>query len=205
MLMSKSNIQVKLAKLSDIKPYPNNPRDNDVAVSKVVKSIKRYGYINPIIVDKNSVIIAGHTRLKALQALKYKEVQVVVLDIPEQKAKELRIIDNKTAEYAEWTDDLVFELREIIDVDVIKDFFPDVNINAEWKELDISNTSNEDLAKKQEQMTNKFRDGFEKERHDPDRVLKTECPNCHETVSVLRTDVMSGNLIAKEKMKNDET
>lgn len=203
--MSKeANVKVKLLSLDDIKPYPNNPRDNEAAVVKVMKSIERYGYINPIIVDKYDVVIAGHTRLKALKNLKYKEVQVVELDIPQQKAKELRIIDNKAAEYAEWTNDLIFELREIIDPEVLTEFFPEVRIDDEWQELDVTTVSNEDIAKKQSQLENKFKDGFEKERHDPNRVVKTECPHCGEIVSVLRSDITSGNLIAKEKLKNDE-
>lgn len=84
-------------------PYNNNPRVNDGAVDAVAKSIEEFGFRNPIIVDKNNVIIAGHTRLKASQKLGLKKVPVIVADdLTDEQANALRLVDNKTNELAEW-------------------------------------------------------------------------------------------------------
>jgi ParB-like chromosome segregation protein Spo0J len=95
--------QVKTLSLKSIKPYWRNPRDNREAVEKVKKSIEEYGYNQFIAVDRSHVIIAGHTRFLALQALGWKKAPVMVLDLDEKKAKAYRIIDNKTNEFATWT------------------------------------------------------------------------------------------------------
>ena len=99
--------------INDIQPYWRNPRENREAVAKVKKSIAEYGYNSFITIDKNNVIITGHTRHKALKELGKTKVNVIRLDLNDKKAKEYRIIDNKTSEYANWTDDLLLELREI--------------------------------------------------------------------------------------------
>lgn len=108
-------------KISDVKPYENNPRDNEEAVEPTAKSIKEFGWQgNPIIVDKDHVIIAGHTRYKAAKKLGMKEVPVVVASklTPEQ-VKALRLADNKTGEIAEWDDELLDdELNDILDIDM---------------------------------------------------------------------------------------
>lgn len=59
------DLQVKYTDPLDLIPYENNPRINDYAVKKVMESIKEYGFTNPIIVDADMVIIAGHTRREA--------------------------------------------------------------------------------------------------------------------------------------------
>ena len=102
-------------KLSDIRPYEQNPRFNDDAVDAVAKSIKEFGWQQPIVVDQEHVIIVGHTRLKAAEKLGLTEVPVLVADnlTPEQ-VKAYRIADNKTAEIAEWNYDLLpLEIKEL--------------------------------------------------------------------------------------------
>lgn len=90
-------------KLSEIKPYENNPRINDEAVDDVVESIRQCSYIAPIIVDEDGVILAGHTRYKALKKLGYKECDVVVVSgLTEDQKKKYRLYDNKTGELASW-------------------------------------------------------------------------------------------------------
>ncbi len=68
------NIEIQYKKLKDIKPYEKNPRKNDDAVPYVLESIKEFGFKVPIIIDKDGVIVAGHTRYKAAVKLKMKEV-----------------------------------------------------------------------------------------------------------------------------------
>ena len=96
-------MKIKQMRISELKPYPKNPRINDGAVDAVAASIREFGWKQPLVVDKDGVIVAGHTRYKAAQKLGIEEVPVVVADdlTPEQ-VKAYRLADNKTAELAEW-------------------------------------------------------------------------------------------------------
>ena len=90
-------------KLTDVFPYENNPRKNDDAVNAVAESIRQCSYIAPIIVDEEHVILAGHTRYKALKALGISEVQCLVCEsLSEEEKKKYRYLDNKTGEKATW-------------------------------------------------------------------------------------------------------
>ena len=89
--------------LSELKPYENNPRINDEAVDDVVESIRQCSYIAPIVIDEDGVILAGHTRYKALKKLGYKECEVIIAsNLTEDQKKKYRLYDNKTAEMASW-------------------------------------------------------------------------------------------------------
>lgn len=101
--------------LDELIPYENNPRNNDDAVDGVKRSIQQYGFIIPILIDANNVIICGHTRYKAARDLKLKDVPCLRADgMTEEQVKAFRIIDNKASEYATWdTDKLFEELRDI--------------------------------------------------------------------------------------------
>ena len=95
--------------------YEFNPRNNEPAVDKVANSIKEFGFKVPILIDKNNVIVAGHTRKLAAEQLGLKEVPCIIVDdlTPEQ-IKAYRIADNKTAEFAEWDFELLEkELQEL--------------------------------------------------------------------------------------------
>jgi ParB family transcriptional regulator, chromosome partitioning protein len=101
-------------KLNQIKPYPSNPRDIRPAIEAVKESIRRFGYVVPIVVDKAHVIIAGHTRYQALVELKTKTALVLVSDMSDDLAREWRIVDNRSSEIAQWDRDrLIAELRSI--------------------------------------------------------------------------------------------
>ena len=99
---------VQNLKIADLKPYPNNPRVNDEAVAGVVASIREYGFIGAIIVNRDLVIINGHTRVKAMKEIGAESIPAIVVDhlTPEQE-KALRIADNKTGEVAKWDMDLL--------------------------------------------------------------------------------------------------
>ena len=94
---------IKEVPLSRIRPYPNNPRHNDHAVEAVAESIRQCSYVAPIIVDEDGVILAGHTRYKALQKLGYETADVLVKSgMTEEQKKKYRLLDNKTGELAGW-------------------------------------------------------------------------------------------------------
>ena len=89
--------------LEDIHPYANNPRKNDGAVNAVAESIRQCTYITPIIIDEDHVILAGHTRYKALKALGRKDAECLVCEgLTEEQKKKYRFLDNKTGEKAVW-------------------------------------------------------------------------------------------------------
>jgi len=113
-------MKVEQRKTADIKPYDKNPRDNDGAVEAVARSIREYGFRQPIVVDADGVIIVGHTRWKAAQKLGLEEVPVhVVTDLTPPQIKAYRIADNKVAELASWDMDLLpIELSELRGMDV---------------------------------------------------------------------------------------
>lgn len=121
--------------LKKIKQYEKNPRKNDEAVGPVAESIKEFGFKCPIILDKNNVIIAGHTRYKAAKQLKLKEVPCIVADdLTEEQIRAFRLADNKVGEIAEWDFDLLNMELESISFDMSSFGF---NIlNEEEKEIE---------------------------------------------------------------------
>jgi DNA modification methylase len=106
--MTTTLLQIEMWQIDRVRPYENNPRNNDDAVDAVAASIKEFGFAQPIIVDSDSVIIAGHTRLKAAKKLGLDRVPVVVAShLTPDQVRAYRIADNKTAEIAEWNYDLL--------------------------------------------------------------------------------------------------
>lgn len=129
-------MQVKTVSIDKIKPYENNPRNNDDAVDAVANSIKEFGWQQPIVVDNGGVIIAGHTRYKAAKQLKLKEVPIVVADnLTKEQVNAYRLADNKSGELATWDDDeLQEELDKILDIDMT-DFGFDLETELEDDEV----------------------------------------------------------------------
>jgi len=115
-------IEIKYLNVKDLKAYEKNPRKNDKSVSSVAESIKDFGFKSPIIVDKDNVIICGHTRLKASKKLKLKTVPCIIADdLTEEQIKAYRLADNKVAEQSEWDLGLLnIELTNIADIDMSK-------------------------------------------------------------------------------------
>ncbi len=107
---------VKL-KVEDITPYENNARINDETVVKLKVSLDKYGYVVPIIVDINNVVVAGHARLKAVAQLGWEEIDCIVSDLSDEKNNEFRILDNKIQEISGWDIELLsVELRALDDI-----------------------------------------------------------------------------------------
>ena len=98
-------MSVELRPLDAVRPYANNPRQNDDAVEAVAESIRRFGFRQPIVVDQDGVIVAGHTRFRAAQRLGLATVPVhVATDLSPDDVRAYRLADNKTAELASWDD-----------------------------------------------------------------------------------------------------
>ena len=107
-------------KISEIRPYENNPRDNSKAIDAVAASIKEFGFKVPIVIDKNGVIVAGHTRYEASKKLGLEEVPCVIADdLTDEQVKAFRLADNKTAELASWNPELLeVEMSGIESIDM---------------------------------------------------------------------------------------
>jgi DNA modification methylase len=112
-------MKIEIRKLSEVKPYPNNPRVNDPAVDAVAASIREFGFRQPIVVDEEGVIVVGNTRYKAAVKLGLETVPVhVATGLTAAQLKAYRIADNQTASIADWNDDLLTqELMELQSMD----------------------------------------------------------------------------------------
>ena len=130
--------------LKDIKPYEKNPRKNDNAVEQVANSIASFGFKVPIVIDKDNVIVCGHTRYKAAKKLGIENVPCVVADdLTEEQIKAYRLADNKVSEKSEWDFDLLGEeLNNIFDIDMsdfdfnLEENDNNVNLNDFFEETD---------------------------------------------------------------------
>ena len=150
--------------LKKIKQYEKNPRKNDEAVGPVAESIKEFGFKVPIIVDKDNVIVAGHTRYKAAKRLKLKEVPCIVADdLTEEQIKAFRLADNKVGEIAEWDFDLLNMELESISFDMSSFGF---NIlNEEEKEIEEDDYDLEEKLKNIEKPKSKYGDIYQLGKH----------------------------------------
>lgn len=200
-------MNVKVVKLSEIFPYYDNPRDNTNAVEPTKESIKRFGFVKPILVDKAGVIICGHTRYVASYQLGIEFVPVVYSDMDDEKAKKYRILDNKLAEKSSFDEDqLLEELRSMgVPTDMQAFFFEDINhmlnfsfdsINQQAEEYggfqnDYSQVeeenfeapSNEEAGESEESHSDEEEDPAKdlfvlKEREDGSHYMKVVCPYC---------------------------
>lgn len=170
---------VKVMVLDDIRPYWRNPREiPEEAVRAVADSIERYGYRQMITVDREGVIITGHTRYAALRRLDFGKVPVVVADdLTEEQVREYRVMDNKVQEFSSWDDDaLMLELREF-DASLAEVYFPDVD-------LQLGDLDADDFAVDGEQMdkaTAKVESTGKAAEHP---VVTITCPSCYHLFEV---------------------
>ena len=174
--------QIKMVKIEDLKPYENNPRFNDEAVAGVVKSIKEFGFQNPMIIDENNTIICGHTRYKASLELGLTEVPCIIADdLTEEQIKAFRLVDNKVAEKATWNDDLLeIELNDILNINM-QDF-------------------GFDLLKDIEELVNPY----SQKVNIPQYEITGDCPDISELVDDIKTkelirEIQESSVSEKEK------
>ena len=130
-------MQIIEMRLSDIRPYENNPRHNDEAVQFVANSIYEFGFKVPMVVDKDGTIVTGHTRYKAAKLLGYDTVPVIMADdlTPEQ-IKAFRIADNKVGEIATWDmEALETELEDLEGIEWDMTGFGFVHTDIDWDDV----------------------------------------------------------------------
>jgi ubiquinone/menaquinone biosynthesis C-methylase UbiE len=127
-------MDIKQTKVSDITPYPKNAKKHPKKqIEQIAASIKEFGFNQPVVMDKNGVVIVGHGRLEAAKMLGVKEVPTITVDLPEDKAKAYRLADNKLNE-SDWEMGLVIEELDLLplDLQVLTGFnSDDLNINMD--------------------------------------------------------------------------
>ena len=162
--------------INEVRPYWRNPRKiSDEAVRAVQDSIVEFGYRQPIVIDPEGTIITGHTRYAALRGLGATQVSVLVADLSPIKAREYRIMDNKTSEFSEWDmDALTLELREF-EKSLVNGYFPEINLDIDELER-LSNISTEDIEKAVERVENP--------KSNQDTTATVTCPHCFESFEI---------------------
>lgn len=171
-------------------PYWRNPRRlNADAVQAVKASIEEYGYSQPVVVDNEMVIIIGHTRYAALRKMKIEQIPIVKAShLTPNQVKQLRVIDNRSGEYAYWDFEKMAAEITAEDSDLIKALFPEA---SHWGE------ASEEAARE----ITEAEDGRHSSWDDVDNTVEFVCPTCfHEwEATVTREDVMSGRIEMKDK------
>ena len=128
--------KIKMIEPDKLIPYEKNARKNNNAVDAVAESIKRFGFLKPIIVDKDMVIISGHTRRLAAIKLGMETVPVQVAeDMTEEQAKAFRLADNRIAEIAEWDEEkLQEEIKKITGIELSAFGFSETMLQEAFEE-----------------------------------------------------------------------
>lgn len=167
-----------------IKPYWRNPRRvPEEAVNALAESIRQYGYQQPIVTDAEGVIIIGHTRYAACRKIGAEEVPVLIAShLTPKKVKQLRVIDNRVAEFTSWDlDALTAELGDL-DQDLLRAYFPEMSPD-QWSE-DEAAAITEDPSKAWDNV---------------DTRVEFVCPSCFHMfeTEVSKDDILSGKIEAK--------
>ena len=138
-------MQVIEIKTDELIPYANNPRNNDNAVDAVAASIKEFGFKQPIVIDREKVIVAGHTRLKAAKKLGLETVPCIMADdLTEQQIKAFRLADNRVGELATWDfEKLDIELEALQDIDMVSLGFVETGEPEESEEEELERKKKE--------------------------------------------------------------
>lgn len=150
---------IKEVAIQEIIPYENNPRKNEKAIEYVANSIREFGFKVPVVLDKNNVIVTGHTRYEAAKKLGLEKIPAIYADdLTEEQAKAFRLVDNKTAEFSGWDfEKLEKEIDGLFEIDMSQFGFENLE-----KKMDL-----EDFFGNEEQNE-------KKEKEDK----KIQCPCC---------------------------
>ena len=181
-------------KVEELIPYINNPRNNNDAVDKVAASIKEFGFKVPIVIDKDNVVVTGHTRLLASKKLGLEEVPCIIADdLSPAQIKAFRIADNKVSEYAQWDEDMLkVELEELEEMNFDLD-----SVSIDFSDFDMA-LDLEDTEEGQEQEENIYT----KEINIPQYEITGECPKLEELVNEEKTKSLIER-IEKSDIPND--
>ena len=153
-------MQVIEKELSWLKPYANNPRDNESAVEPVAKSIKEFGFKVPIVATSDGEIINGHTRFKASKLLGLEKVPVIIADdLTDEQIKAFRLADNKVSEFSKWDEDKLHDELKQLEMDMTEfgfEFTELTELLEEEKEQEPEIKFTEELGEESNYIVLKF-------------------------------------------------
>lgn len=176
--------------IDDVHPYPNNPRNNDEAVEYVANSIREFGWQQPIVVDTDGTIIAGHTRLKAAQRLGMDTVPVVVADnLTPAQVNAYRLADNKVAEASTWDmEALAVELEGLeVDFDMTMfDFDAGISIDGFGEDFELPDGDAPEFKTISLYMTQEQYDMFKEMQTEVDVVGEKGSVSARQVCEVIR-------------------
>lgn len=134
-------MEIEWISIDEVIPYENNPRKNDASVDKVAASIKEFGFKQPIVIDKDNIIVVGHTRLLGAKQLGWEKVPCIrANDLTPEQARAYRLADNKVGESSEWDFELLdIELDGIFEIDM-SEFGFDLTMEDEQEEIEEDET-----------------------------------------------------------------
>lgn len=184
-------MKITLKKIFEVKPYWRNPRNNHAVIDALKKSIKDFGFNQPVVVDKEGIVIVGHARLKACIELGFTEVPCVVADITPQKAKQYRIADNKLSEISSWDmKTLIPELREMENSQDMAIFFPKENIEELLKEsvgaMNFSYPTEKQFEVQAEKNKTQFENVFNSAAKS---MCNISCPSCGNVFTINKNEI----------------
>lgn len=213
--------QIVMKKISEIKPYIRNPRKNDKTVDLLVKIIPQVGFNVPIVIDKNGVIVKGHSRFKAAIKLGMTELPCIITEADEEAVKLDRIADNRISEFSEWLSEGLAHELDMITLDIgdlgfniptLEDM-PSFEDDVEEEEEDGKSDASADeeklkryqelLAKQEEEskaktqiVTQQDLERAEQKMKEPpkqDKYYKFVCEHCGHIMFVKAEDVWDAN------------
>ena len=172
-------------RIEEIIPYENNARINDKAIEALVKAIPVIGFNVPLVLDKNNVIVKGHSRYEALKRLDVELVPCIIIDGSEADIAEERLLDNKLSELATWDDEkLKYELREIqIDLGKFEIQLPQIRGEAVQTGQDVTP---EQVARAAHDLTGAGRQVSSEKKS----LVEIHCPHCGEDFFADMVEVM---------------
>ena len=141
--------------IDEIKPYKDNPRVNKDAITVVKNSLSKFGWQQPLVLDKNNEIVVGHTRYYAAIELSMKKIPCLIADdLNDEKIKAYRIMDNKSSEYASWNYGLLTkEMQDILELgglDLTFTGFSDREIENMIDDIDVEIQADDEVARMDE-------------------------------------------------------
>lgn len=173
-------IKIEMLRVDEVIPYKNNPRINDDAVPYVANSIREFGFKVPIVIDRNNVIVAGHTRLKAAKQLGMQEVPCIrATDLNDEQVKAFRLADNKVGELAEWDYEKMAEELEDIGIDM-----------TEFGFVEYGDIGDIEVEPAEQRYTKKI--------NIPQYEITGECPELTELVDTSKADGLIEEIEAAE-------
>lgn len=210
--------QIVMKKIDEIKPYVRNPRKNEKTVDLLVKIIPQVGFNVPLVIDKNGVIVKGHSRFKAAIKLGMKELPCIITEADEEAIRLDRIADNRVSEFSEWLSeglaheldmitldigDLEFNMPTFDDMPSFDDEVFDVGEQGEGVDEDKLKKYQELLAKQEEESKAKTQitsqkdlDRAQEKLKEPprqDKYYKFVCEHCGHIMFVKAEDVWDVN------------